>query len=407
MQQATEMNGVTLDQSPDQSAEYIQCLQSMVHSHATLKQKGFIIEQLPTSDLERKKRCQRCCRALNTAKPKKTPEQRRSSSSPTRDGPTTASTYRDRTPPAKPSSGSSTQTRNLCEDDAWVPAPAASENKKNANNAKNQCKYHDGEVDRKTRQWTCCNKPAFTKPCKTMDIHDPRQYKPGELEKNWLYHHTPLAIRQSRARIAVVFDCEMGVTEAGESELIRVSVVDYFTSDILLDSLVWPDAKMSSLNTPFSGVSWKALNDARRNRTCIFGREKARKAVWSLISPETIVIGHGANNDLNILRWIHPSIVDTLLVEQEFKEMERLSAAMAEEAANVLAQQNGKEVVDLQEVEVEDKPKEGGLSLKKLAKERLDRAIQLKGKGHDSIEDAVATRDILHWHVARKLQTRP
>ncbi|KAK8067235.1 hypothetical protein PG997_013982 [Apiospora hydei] len=236
--------------------------------------------------------------------------------------------------------------------------------------------------------------PLFTKPCKAMEVHDPRQYKPNELESNWRFHHTPPSKSKLPARAAVVFDCEMGVTEEGESELIRVSVVDYFTSAVLLDSLVWPDAKMKDLNTPFSGVSWKALNDARRNKTCLFGREKARKAVWSLLGPDTVVIGHGANNDLNILRWIHPNIVDTLLVEQSLRDQEKESKE--------------KDTKEKDQQDAETKPSGGGggsMSLKKLARERLDRAIQVKGKGHDSIEDSIATRDILHWHVSRILQS--
>ncbi|KAK7954770.1 RNA exonuclease 3 [Apiospora saccharicola] len=233
----------------------------------------------------------------------------------------------------------------------------------------------------------------FTKPCTATKDHDPRHYRRDELETNWRFHRTPPATPQSPARIAIVFDCEMGVNVEGESDLIRLSVVDYFTSAVLLDSLVWPDAKMQTLNTPFSGVSWKALNDARRNKTCLFGRENARKAVWSLISPETVVIGHGANNDLNILRWIHPNVVDTLLVEQRLREKE--NAAMAREA----------EELGLEYEETKPSGGGGGMSLKNLTKDRLGRAIQAKGRGHDSIEDSIATRDILHWHVSRILQS--
>jgi DNA polymerase III epsilon subunit-like protein len=39
-------------------------------------------------------------------------------------------------------------------------------------------------------------------------------------------------------------------------------------------------------------------------------------------------------------------------------------------------------------------------SLKALAKKHLNRDIQTNGKrGHDSLEDAVAARDIVHWNV--------
>ena len=46
-----------------------------------------------------------------------------------------------------------------------------------------------------------------------------------------------------------------------------------------------------------------------------------------------------------------------------------------------------------------------GLSLKVLASERLNRAIQNKKIGHDSLEDAIASRDLIHWHVVRMMGT--
>lgn len=43
---------------------------------------------------------------------------------------------------------------------------------------------------------------------------------------------------------------------------------------------------------------------------------------------------------------------------------------------------------------------EDGMSLKALAKKKLGRVIQDGGnKGHDSVEDAVAARDLVHHHV--------
>jgi DNA polymerase III epsilon subunit-like protein len=68
------------------------------------------------------------------------------------------------------------------------------------------------------------------------------------------------------------------------------------------------------------------------------------------------------------LRWIHPRIIDTLIVEGNNHD-----------------------------------GKTQGLSLKKLAELRLQRTIQ-KGKGHDSLEDAIATRDLLHWNVAKMVE---
>jgi RNA exonuclease 1 len=182
----------------------------------------------------------------------------------------------------------------------------------------------------------------------------------------------------------------MGVAESGESELIRVSVVDYFSCEVLLDSLVWPNVSMGYYNTRFSGVSRHAMENARRTRSCIFGRDNARKAVCTFVGPDTVVVGHAAQNDLISLRWIHPSVVDTLVIELG----NRFQESKAENNDNGRGTGSEQPKVGI---------KSGGLSLKALALHRLNRRIQMKGKGHDSLEDAVATRDLLHWHIAKDL----
>lgn len=196
----------------------------------------------------------------------------------------------------------------------------------------------------------------------------------------------------------------MGTAESGESELIRVSVVDYFTGTVLLDRLVYPSVKMTHFNTVFTGVTRKAMEDARRKKTCLFGRNKARKAVYELIGPETIVIGHGGHGDFISLRWIHPLVIDTLILEQNKRIDEEIATEMAK-AARI--EEEPREPSDGGEETGEaTKPaQKGGLSLKVLARTRLNREIQVKGKGHDSTEDALATRDILHWHIEQAMRS--
>ncbi|KAJ4005957.1 hypothetical protein NW752_001204 [Fusarium irregulare] len=187
------------------------------------------------------------------------------------------------------------------------------------------------------------------------------------MSSRWQYSITP-ASKTKNARKAVVIDCEMGTAASGDCELIRLTLIDYFSGRVLIDSLVWPDVLMSHLNTRYSGVTWKSMREARNAKKCIFGRKNARALMWKFVGPDTIVIGHGANSDLTSLRWIHLRIIDTLIVEGNNHE------------GNTQ-----------------------GLSLKKLAELRLQRVIQ-KGKGHDSLEDAIATRDLLHWNVLRVVE---
>ena len=204
-------------------------------------------------------------------------------------------------------------------------------------------------------------------PCKHEEHHQPEQSTLKEMFSRWQYSVTPDRTTKY-TRKAVVIDCEMGTAASGDCELIRLTLIDYFSSQVLIDKLVWPDVLMSHLNTKYSGLTWKSIREARSAKRCIFGRKNARALVWKYVSPETIVIGHGANSDLTSLRWIHPRIIDTLIVEGNNHD------------GNTQ-----------------------GLSLKKLAELRLQRVIQ-KGKGHDSLEDAIATRDLLHWNVLRVVE---
>lgn len=270
--------------------------------------------------------------------------------------------------------------------------------------------------------WTCCKGNHFAKPCSLATHHEARRYAPGEFERNWLYYATPPPDATTKKRAAIVLDCEMGTASTGESELIRLTVIDFFTRETLLDSLVFPSVPMAHYNTRFSGVTFKAMDNARRNRTCLFGRDAARQAIWAFADADTFVVAHGGNGDMTSLRWIHTRMIDTLDIETRLwkkakaaqeaaqesldEEMEQLHIQEEQRRAEV-AEQTGvpaEPVVTFHNAErPEIKLEHPGLSLKTLAKARLDRTIQNTKTGHDSLEDALATRDVLAWHVLSEL----
>lgn len=260
--------------------------------------------------------------------------------------------------------------------------------------------------------WTCCSQHITSKPCKGAENHLPLQYRPGELEQYWKFRPTNIHQPGSGAEphVAIVLDCEMGVAQSGESELIRVTAIDYFTGEVLVDSLVWPDVKMAHYNTRYSGVTASTLHEARRKGKCILGRDQARAAVCRFVGADTIVIGHSLNMDFTSLRWIHPVVIDTYIIEKE--RIEKWESEVAElewddvEALPLEAELERIDINERGEKEDSDKAgpsqkrrrKKGGpLSLKGLALERLGRHIQ--AKWHDSLEDVIATRDILHWYI--------
>jgi len=263
-------------------------------------------------------------------------------------------------------------------------------------------------------------------------MHTLRRYRHGDLERLYQFYWTPpVQPGQNRApRAAVAIDCEMGTATTGDTELIRLSAIDYFTGEVLVNNLVEPDMPMLHLNTRFSGVTFGNLNYDVRAGRCLKGKAGAREALWRVVGPETYIIGHAVNNDLRSLRLIHPRVVDSYLVESKIIHAKRAieAAAAAAEAEQQLReaavspgylaaegggvsllvpnQQTAQIITQASQVEPKKKrPKgTGDLALKTLLKQYLGRDIQMKGHlGHDSMEDAIAARDLVHWMVMRRL----
>ncbi|KDN60853.1 putative exonuclease [Colletotrichum sublineola] len=396
---------------------YFRQLCSMAHRRDVLVKNGFVVRPLSEADIDDKKRCRKCNLRCSNNKNKYKPDDK--------DG-TKA--------PKKPTFG---------------PGPSSHDK---YSKPILKCQYHTGRVDR--MYWTCCRTHVSAPGCTWAPEHLSRTYARGDLKARHQYHHTPALSSAAttsprRPHFAVAIDCEMGTAYDGESELIRVTLVDYFTSEILLDSLVYPQVPMQHYNTKWSGVSRQQMKDARDKGKCITGGPAAvRDAVWRWVSPGTVVVGHAVHNDLAALRWIHPLVVDSLLLataaraEREKREEEEKKQREEEEkekrgeqwdkeeetaAAAAAALEKEREEEDdgdlisfdalgLGPQEKTEKPekspaaakarvrrKPGGLSLKALTAEMFDRQIQKAKQGHDSLEDALAARDIVHWFVMQNM----
>jgi RNA exonuclease 1 len=209
----------------------------------------------------------------------------------------------------------------------------------------------------------------------------------------------------------------MGTAVSGDSEPIRVTMIDYFSGEILVNNFIFPDVPMAHLNTKYSGVSWQDINNAKRQRTCLWGNAGAREALWQHVGLDTIVVGHGPNNDLRALRWIHELVVDSMLIESsrakraemkgrdeesvvdENVDLRRPEGGASLSPSSIVPSGNAESsVASAPKATVVRKP--GQFSLKTLVMLRLGRDIQMGGKkGHDSLEDAVAARDLVHWSI--------
>jgi RNA exonuclease 1 len=282
------------------------------------------------------------------------------------------------------------------------------------------CVFHPGTIDGSTKCYDCCGQHVSEpKPCCTSDVHRLREYQPGHLQRLYQLYPTPPSYNAKQEnrplRDAVSIDCEMGTAVIGDPELIRVSAIDYYTGEVLVNNLVATDQPMQHLNTKYSGVTWGQMNHALRTRKTLDGKAGARNALWRFVGPHTILVGHGVSNDLRAMRWIHPRVVDSLMIENKIVQAKKaLEAAAAAAAAEEQAlkdaelQSLGLEVPAVQIPVPEPKTKKpkgtGDLALKTLVKKYLGQDVQMQGKkGHDSLEDAISARDLVHWMVMRRL----
>ncbi|KIW25362.1 uncharacterized protein PV07_08546 [Cladophialophora immunda] len=257
-----------------------------------------------------------------------------------------------------------------------------------------RCRYHWARPNRAAPQkgdriqgqseatYPCCNKPQGSEGCSEADSHVFVVKDPKRLATILQFEHTPEK-PDVRLRQPVSFDCEMGYTTHG-MEVIRVTAVSWPDGRLLLDILVRPFGEILDLNTRFSGVTKEAFASALPYESelsdpvqkahldqCqlrkVDSPAAARQLLFDHISRETPLLGHAIENDLNVVRIIHPCVVDTVLLY----------------------------------------PHPRGLPiryrLKILSQKYLSRGIQTAGEaGHDSKEDAVATGDLVTKKVAEK-----
>jgi len=111
-------------------------------------------------------------------------------------------------------------------------------------------------------------------------------------------------------------------------------------------------------------------------------------------------VGHSAHHDLTALRWIHYNVSDTFLLESSFadtaehkKEVPLHSKLGSLTLSDVITK--------IAVVGEQGRSKGNGrLSLKTLSRVKLGREIQTGKNGHDSVEDALAARDLVYAHLA-------
>jgi len=247
--------------------------------------------------------------------------------------------------------------------------------------------------------YPCCNEVVGTVGCTTTAHHVYKASAPARMAAVLPFVTTPEneqlgKDRQGNKVGAVAFDCEMGYTTLG-LELIRLTAISWPQGEELLDVLVRPLGIVLDLNSRFSGVFPEDIANAVPYDAystpkpppppppaqldgsaspppppplpIVDSPQKARELLCSFLTPTTPLLGHAIENDLNAVRLCHQTIIDTVIIFPHPRGL----------------------------------PLRYGLRM--LSAKHLGRQIQQGGeRGHDSLEDAQATGDLVRVKVGEK-----
>ncbi|KAK3827023.1 MAG: hypothetical protein J3R72DRAFT_405937 [Linnemannia gamsii] len=178
----------------------------------------------------------------------------------------------------------------------------------------------------------------------------------SELKTGWIETDQVLNPVSPDKRKLIAMDCEMCLTAEG-SELTRISLLGE-DGKVIYDELVLPINPITDYLTQYSGMTEERLSGVKTRLADVQLKLK------ELITYDTILIGHSLENDMKVLKFAHPFIIDTSKAYHHTRGPP-------------------------------SRP-----SLKWLAHRWLTRRIQNGGeKGHNSVEDALTCMDLIKLKI--------
>ncbi|XP_060076075.1 RNA exonuclease 5-like isoform X2 [Ylistrum balloti] len=155
-------------------------------------------------------------------------------------------------------------------------------------------------------------------------------------------------------------DCEMCLTVRLKSEVTRISVVNE-DLECIYDTFVKPHHRIRDYVTKYSGITKQILDPVQTRLSDV------QKYLRKILPDDAILCGQSLCGDLNALQMFHPYVMDT----------------------SVMYNLNG------------DRKRKTGL--RRLASVFLKRDIQGDASGHNSIEDASATMELVKLKLANDI----
>lgn len=223
-----------------------------------------------------------------------------------------------------------------------------------------KCVFHERKKARTVtasgvvRTWLCCSEEVgVSQGCKTAARHVFKHTSAVDLDNDIPFVATPDPVSSSAPKNVFGIDCEMSYTTKG-MECVRVTMIDFFTSKTVFDEILKPSGEILDLNSTWSGVHSipKDAKTLKEFHEFILNDK--------FINSETILIGHGLENDLITMRLFHKNVIDSAILYPKGLSMK--------------------------------------YSLKDLAFTYLDRKIQ--ASEHSSEEDSLAAMDVVKKYIA-------
>lgn len=236
------------------------------------------------------------------------------------------------------------------------------------------CSYHWGKLTRIvgetynscsiSNEYSCCRGKHNSPGCTKVKAHVWNGLVTGYNGPFYNFVRTKCRKTAPTSDIGVYgVDCEMCYTANGlEVGKVTVVAVD---GRLIYDVYVKPEGEVIDFNTRFSGLTAKDMQRKRQLKTL----REVQCDLMGFIYADTILIGHGLENDLRALRIIHPTVIDTAVSFPHY---------------NGLPYRR---------------------SLKSLVSCFLKREIQTSEHGHDSYEDAKACMELMLWRVRKDFRS--
>lgn len=168
--------------------------------------------------------------------------------------------------------------------------------------SKSECLYHSSKLSRNFKPtYHCCGGKRNSRPCKIAPQHVTQDIDPNKLE-GFVITQTNQLLKPS----VYALDTEMVFTTAG-MEVAAISIVDY-NCQVVYETLVLPDAPIIDYNTESSELTQKHFEGVSTRL------QDVHTKMLTLVGNQTILVGHGLENDLLRLKMVHEHIVDTIIL---------------------------------------------------------------------------------------------